>query len=110
MADARPTYVESGKATAAGDEGGDRPYFGSIPDFGQEQPGYAISGVSKDGPADKGGLKGGDSIIKFGQSKIGNLEDFDSALRKYKAGDKVPVTVRRGSEEVQLEVTLAPPR
>ena len=25
----------------------DRPYFGSIPDFGREQPGYAISGVTK---------------------------------------------------------------
>ena len=52
------------------------------------EPGYAISGVSKDSPADKGGLKGGDVIIKFGDSKIGSLEDFDSALRKYKRGTK----------------------
>jgi hypothetical protein len=111
-ADMRPTFVEkaSPPSGGGGGEGGDRPYFGSIPDFGQERAGYAISGVSKDGPADKGGMKGGDNIIKLGESKIGSLEDFDSALRKYKAGDKVPVIVERDGAEVRLEVTLAAPR
>ena len=106
-----PEFSES-KASAAHAAGpqSDRPYFGSIPDFGQEQPGYAISGVTKDGPAERGGLKGGDVIMRLGESKIGNLEDFDSALRKYHAGDKVPVVVKRGSEEIKLEVTLEPPR
>ncbi len=108
-ADARPTYVETKSSERAGGDG-DRPYFGSIPDFGQEQPGYAISGATKDSPADKAGLKGGDIIIKLGDSKIGNLEDFDSALRKFKGGDKVPVIVKRGGEEVRAEITLAPPR
>ncbi|HVU89833.1 MAG TPA: M20/M25/M40 family metallo-hydrolase [Pirellulales bacterium] len=107
--DARPTYVETKSSERAGGDG-DRPYFGSIPDFGQEEPGYAISGATKDSPADKAGLKGGDIIVKLGDSKIGNLEDFDNALRKFKGGDKVPVVVKRGSEEVRTEVTLAPPR
>jgi S1-C subfamily serine protease len=48
--------------------------------------------------------------VRFGDSKIGNLEDFDSALRKYKAGDKVPVLVKRKGEQIELEVTLDPPR
>jgi hypothetical protein len=109
-ADARPTYVEQASGARRDGASSDRPYFGSIPDFGQERPGYAISGASKDSPADKAGLKGGDVIIKFGESKIGNLEDFDSAVRKYKAGDKVPVTVERNGTDVQLDVTLAPPR
>ena len=61
-------------------------------------------------PADKAGLKAGDSIIRFGKSKIGNLEDFDGALRKYKAGDKVPLVVLRKGKEVKLTVTLDPPR
>lgn len=110
-APARPTYVESKGSDPSAGSGGDRPYFGSIPDFAGEGPGYAISGVSKDSPAEKGGLKGGDVIIKFGDSKIGGLEDFDSALRKYKQGDKVKVVVQRGKEEVTLDVTLfAPPK
>ena len=90
--------------------GGDRPYFGSIPDFGKPGGGYAISGVSKDSPAARGGLEGGDLIVRLGGSAVTNLDDFDSALRKHKAGDAVPVVVVRGGVEVTLEVTLDPPR
>lgn len=106
----RPHYVEvkGGNETLGG--GGDRPYFGSIPDFSQDEPGYALTGVTKGGPAERGGIKAGDIIVEFGESKIGNLEDFDSALRKYKAGDKVPVVVKRGAERVKLEITLDPPK
>jgi hypothetical protein len=109
-APARPTYLEAkgGNETLGG--GGDRPYFGSIPDFAQDEPGYALSGVTKGSPADRGGLKAGDILVQLGDSKIGNLEDFDSALRKYKAGDKVPVVVKRGGQNVKLEVVLDPPR
>ena len=106
----RPSYVEQTSGGRGDATAGDRPYFGSIPDFGQEKPGYAISGAAQGSPADKAGFKAGDVITKFGESKIGNLEDFDSALRKYKAGDKVPVLVDRNGAEVKLEVTLAPPR
>jgi S1-C subfamily serine protease len=55
-------------------------------------------------------MQAGDVIIRLGDNKIGNLADFDSALRKYKAGDKAPVVVRRGGKEVKLEVTLEAPR
>jgi S1-C subfamily serine protease len=107
----RPVYQETENPHGAGGGGGgDRPYFGSIPDFTQDQPGYALTGVTKGSPAEKGGLQGGDIIIGLGESKIGNLEDFDSALRKYKAGDRVPVTVKRGGKEQKFEVTLEPPR
>jgi hypothetical protein len=105
-----PLHFQETKAPAAAGGGGDRPFFGSIPDFAEDVTGYAISGATKDGPAERAGLKGGDVIIQFGDSRVGNLEDFDSALRKYKAGDKVPVVVKRGKEELKLEVTLDPPR
>ncbi|HUY31381.1 MAG TPA: M20/M25/M40 family metallo-hydrolase [Pirellulales bacterium] len=107
-AEGRPRYQEV--KAPAGRGGGDRPYFGSVPDFSQDTPGYALSGVSKDSPAAKAGIKGGDVIIQFGESKIGNLDDFDSALRKYKTGDKVPLVVKRGEDELKLEVVLEPPR
>jgi hypothetical protein len=109
-ADTRPAYQEVAGDTERMGGGGDRPYFGSIPDFAQSEPGYAISGATKGSPADRGGLKAGDNIIQFGDSKVGNLEDFDSALRKYKAGDKVQVVVKRNGQEVKLEVTLDPPK
>ena len=105
----RPAYLETKAGQFAGG-GGDRPYFGSVPDFAQDAPGYALMGVTKGGPAEKAGIKGGDVIVQFGESKIGNLNDFDSALRKFKAGDKVPVLVKRGKEDVKLEVVLDPPK
>jgi hypothetical protein len=104
-----PPHFQQSKEKPAGG-GGDRPYFGSVPDFSSDTPGYALSGVTAGSPADRGGFKAKDVIIRFGESRIGNLEDFDSALRKFKAGDKVPVVVKRGKDEVKLEVTLDPPR
>jgi hypothetical protein len=103
---ARPEYVQIKKVEVIGGGDSDRPYFGSIPDFGQNVEGYAISGAAPGSPADKGGLKAGDVIVKLGDSKIANLEDFDSALRKYKIGDKLKVVVNRGEKEAELEVVL----
>jgi hypothetical protein len=106
----RPHYLAAKAKPRGGSSGGDRPYFGSIPDFASDEPGYHLGGVSSDSPADKGGLKKGDAIVKLGDYKIGNLEDFDGALRKFKSGDKVPVVVKRDGKEVTLQVVLDPPR
>ncbi|MEO1991480.1 MAG: M28 family peptidase [Pirellulales bacterium] len=105
----RPSYIEVASKQFAGG-GGDRPYFGSIPDFGKPGGGYAITGVAKDSPAAKGGLKGGDVIVRLGDSAITGLEDFDSALRKHKADESVVVVVQRGDEKIRLRVTLGKPK
>ena len=105
----RPKYLET-SAPAALARTGSRPYFGSIPDFSEAQGGYALSGVSKNSPAARAGLRGGDVIVGLGQNKIGNLEDFDGALRKYKAGDRVVVHLKRGAQQLELPVVLDPPR
>jgi hypothetical protein len=104
----RPAYIEVASKMFA--RGGDRPYFGSIPDFGKPGKGYAITGVTKDSPAARGGLQGGDVIVRLGESAVTGLEDFDSALRKHKGGDTIPVVVLRSGAEVTLQVTLAPPK
>ncbi len=105
----RPTYQQV-KGSAQISRSGDRPYFGSIPDFAEGTEGYALMGVTKGSPADRAGLKAGDVIVKVGESKVTGLDDFDLALRKYKVGDQVPVTVKRGQEMVTVTVTLAPAR
>ena len=81
-----------------------------MPDFSGAALGYALGGVSKDGPAEKAGLKAGDVVVEFGDAKITNLDEFDAALRKHKAGDRVRTIVRRGEQSVTVEVTLDPPR
>ncbi len=105
----RPTYVQvAGRAQI--ERQGSRPYFGSIPDFGTNEPGYALSGVGPGSPADKGGLKAGDLIIRLGTENITGLEDFDLVLRKFSAGQQIDVVVRRMGMEVTLKVTLGQPR
>lgn len=108
-ADDRPLYVQVEEKRPEM-RGGSRPYFGSIPDFAQVGKGYGIQGVSPGSPAADAGLQGGDIMIDLGGNRIGGLEDFDAALRKFKGGDKVEVTVLRNDKEVKLTVTLAPPR
>jgi hypothetical protein len=110
MADSpvRPEYVAVPPQPRSGDQ--PPPFFGSIADFTREEPGCAISGVVPGSPAQRGGLVAGDVIVRFGRSKIGNVYDFDGALRKCIAGERVRVLVRRGSASVALSVTLDPPQ
>lgn len=109
-AEAKPAYLEikkvEGMASSGGPEG-DRPYLGSIPDFAANDEGLAITGVSPGSPAEKAGMKGGDIIIKLGDSKISGIEDLQSSLFKYKIGETIKVIVKRDGKEVTLEVTLA---
>lgn len=104
----RPKYVAVKPKMVA--RGGSRPYLGSIPDFSQKVEGYALMGVAADSPAERAGMKSGDVIVKFGDSKIGGLEDIDGALRNFKAGDSVPVVVQRDGKPVTVNVVLDPPR
>jgi hypothetical protein len=107
-ADARPSYVEIRRVEQLADAGdGDRPSFGSMPAYPNPAPdGVLLEAVMEGSAADKAGVKGGDVLQQLGESKITVLEDFESALRKHKPGDKVKVIVRRGDQKIEFEVTL----
>ena len=106
----RPNFKRSEKQRNVENTGGDRPYFGSIPDYADNSDGLPLSGVSTNGPADVAGIKPKDIIVKINDYKIGGIEDFDSALRKFKGGDRVKVTVLRGKKQLVVEVKLGAPR
>jgi Zn-dependent M28 family amino/carboxypeptidase len=91
---------------ASGGGGGYGPYFGSIPDFGQEENGVKFSDVRPGSPAAKAGFKAGDVLVKFGSMPIHNLYDFTDALRRSKVGDLVDVQVLRDGKPVKGSVTL----
>ena len=106
----RPNFKKAEKKRNVTNTGGIRPYFGSIPDYASNANGLALTGVSLNGPADKAGLKAKDVVTTINEYKIGGIEDFDSALRKFKAGDKVKVTILRGNKKLTVEVILGEPR
>jgi peptidase M28-like protein/PDZ domain-containing protein/PA domain-containing protein len=95
----------SGQA-ASGGGGGYGPYFGSIPDFGQEENGVKFSDVRPGSPAAKAGFKAGDVLVQFGDKPIHNLYDFTDALRRSKVGDEVEVQVLRDGKPVKASVKL----
>ncbi len=105
----RPDYLEV-KGAAQIARSGNRPYVGTIPDFSSEEPGYSISGAASGSPADKGGMKAGDRIVKLGTNKVTGLDDFDIALRKFQPGETVDFVVIREGKEVTLKIVLDPPR
>ncbi|HUT12205.1 MAG TPA: M20/M25/M40 family metallo-hydrolase [Thermoguttaceae bacterium] len=107
-AEERPQYVSIPRGQTS--RGGNRPYLGTVPDFGAQDDGYAVAEVIPGGPAEKAGLRAGDVITQFGQSKIGNLEDITGALSKHKPGDRVKIVVRRSKETLTVEATLDKPR
>ncbi|MFV0445828.1 MAG: M20/M25/M40 family metallo-hydrolase [Planctomycetaceae bacterium] len=105
----RPKYIEiAERATLT--RSGNRPYFGSIPDFSTDTEGYALQGVAPGSPAALGGLRGGDIIVQLGEDQIGSLDDFDLALRKFGPGQQVTVVVLRGGQKLKLQIVLAAPR
>jgi serine protease Do len=63
--------------------------------------------VEADGPAEKGGLKAGDTITKFNETVIKSVKEFRKQMDATKPGDKVKITARRGTSVLTLTVTLS---
>ena len=68
--------------------------------------GAYIHEVTPGSCAEKGGLLPKDIILEFGGYEIGGLNDLTRALRKFKAGDEVAVTIFRSGAEKQLLLVL----
>ncbi len=102
----RPDYIYIKPPRRVRHGKGPRPYLGIIPEYGGDNQGLVISGVSANSPAEKGGLKGEDRIIQFGSVPIRNIYDLTNALYRYKPGDKVKIIVVRKGKKRTLTVKL----
>ena len=99
-----PTYVSI--ARAATPAGGARAYLGTIPSFGSDVDGVLLDGVAPSGPAQTAGLRAGDTIVAVGNMPVHSLEDLQRALVKHKPGQRVRITVRRGTLRISYPATL----
>jgi hypothetical protein len=78
---------------------------GTRPDYDYAAgDGLRLSGVREGSPAEKGGLKEGDLIIRFGGKAVGTIYDYMAAMEACKPGDQVEVVVKRQGREVRLQV------
>lgn len=104
----KPTFTRTASAPASG--GGDARGFkvtlGIVPDYGESTEGMKVGGTRPGGPAEKGGLKAGDVIVKMAGKKIMNIYDYMGLLGELKPGDKVEVEVNRGGSLMKFTVDL----
>jgi len=62
--------------------------------------------VEPKGPADKAGLKAGDTITKWNDTAVKSVKQFRKLIEAAKPGDKIKLTIRRGTEVLTPTLTL----
>lgn len=83
-------------------------FLGTIPDYvAGDVKGLKLSGVSKEGPAAKAGVQGGDIIVQLAGRKIEDIYDYTYAIEALKIGEEVTIVVQRGEKTVTMKVTPA---
>ncbi len=70
--------------------------------------GIKVDGVSENRPAQKAGIKAGDIITQLGSFKLTDVNDYMKVLGKFKKGETTTAKVKRGSEELTVNITFAP--
>ena len=82
-----------------------RAYLGTIPNYSQtDVKGVKISGVSKNGPADKAGLKGDDIIVSLNGKIIETIYDYTDAISTLIPGIRVNIIVIRDGKRKSLPI------
>ncbi len=68
--------------------------------------GALIESVTPGGPAQRGGLRAGDVIVRLGSRQIGDADELVVAIRDQLPGEEVTVQARRGNRLIDTTVTL----
>lgn len=69
--------------------------------------GAVVASVTPGSPASKAGIRRGDAILKAGSRVLHNSYDWEAARLEFRVGETVPLTVRRESRELKVDVRVA---
>ena len=81
---------------------------GNEEDGRQSKGGVTVDSVTPGGPADKAGIKAGDTITEFDGERVRSVRQFSRLVQESAPGRGVPVTLGRGGQK--LNVTVTPER
>ena len=65
-----------------------------------------VYSVVEGGAGEKAGLRLGDVITKMGDKTLTSRQDLSAAMKGYRAGDTVTLTVYRGGQYIEVELTF----
>jgi hypothetical protein len=82
-----------------------KPYLGFVPDE-EAKEGVHIIEVSPGGPAELGGLRGGDVITAVDGKPMADLDAFDAFFKTTTVGQRLRLTVDRAGKPQSLTVVL----
>ncbi len=80
--------------------------LGVVPDYLFSGKGMRIDGISEDRPAQKAGLQKGDIVVKMGDYEVTDMMSYMKSLSKFEKGQTAKVTIDRGGELKEVEVTF----
>lgn len=69
--------------------------------------GILVINVQPKSPAEEGGLKARDVILKLDDQLVKDISDLRKKLEQYDAGDLVTLSILRGEKQKRLKLTLA---
>ena len=86
-----------------------RVVLGIAPDMddASPQPGIAVAGVAPGLGADKAGIKPGDRLLSVDGVMLNDASEIFKSLSGKKSGDMVQVRIRRGADELDLQIELS---
>lgn len=68
--------------------------------------GVYVNGLTENGAASDAGILEGDVILKIGEMEVNNVPALQEQIGRFRPGDKIMLTLRRGSKELTLPLVL----
>lgn len=90
----------------AGNIGIDRRDIDRVKVPGMNIYGAEVGDIDRNGPADMAGLREGDIVTKFGEFLIRTPGDLRYRISEALPGSTVPITVVRGTEQMEIQVKI----
>jgi len=80
--------------------------LGVMPDYMFSGKGMRIDAVREERPAHQADMMAGDVVIKMGDLEIFDMMSYMKALAEFEPGTTIKVTIKRGEEEIEKQVTF----
>jgi hypothetical protein len=98
---AKPTFVEGGAPARRRSS-----YLGVELDFENPQGVRSVVSVAENSPAAKAGIQQGDVILTIAGEEVSQRDKLLEILRDNEPGTKIEIRLKRGTEELTVEVEL----